>query len=93
MGKHKRRKDGSKLNRGPFDYKEIRAALKRGGLVWEPGGKHGCMVNHETGAKVPLSTTWTGVKVGQHVFRTVARTSGLGEERLLLLLLNGREID
>jgi hypothetical protein len=81
----KRRKDKS-LSRGPFTAKDWHKHLGRIGYARKEGGKHALRVSPDGKRRVPISDAWTSIRVGDPVFRSLARGSGLGEKGLLRVL-------
>lgn len=83
----RKRKPSGQLRRGPFSGPEIGAALERLGAVAETGGNHQTVYVHPlNGWKVPISTSWTGVRKGDQIFNGILRTTGCDSKTLLRAL-------
>lgn len=78
------------LNRGPFTWSDVVAALKLDGWADEgPGGSHPIVMSHPTKpGKIPISKKWDSLKPSHEVYKQIKRTSGL-ENTEFLYLLNG----
>jgi predicted RNA binding protein YcfA (HicA-like mRNA interferase family) len=84
--KHKR---GPQLNRGPFTAGDVERALAADG--WAEAAKKGAkhskqLVHPEKPGKIPIKQGWTGLRAWDPILGGIARTSGLGKDRLLRLL-------
>lgn len=85
-GKRKRKRQGIDLNRGPFTAGDIDKHLRRAGYERIPGGKHWNYRHASRPGKVSVSSKWTGVRVGDPIFNSLARQSGYGKAGLHRLL-------
>jgi len=84
-------KPSGKVNRGPFAASDVAKALQRAGAVKQPGGGHQAVYKHPTqGWKVPISSSWTGLRAGCPILNGITRTTGIPRKQLLRLL-NGRD--
>ncbi len=83
------KKPSGRLSTGPFTAGDIARALKALGAKKSVGGNHQEVWEHPDGWKVPVSQAWTSIRKGDPIFRGIARTTGVGDKRLLQLL-NGQ---
>jgi predicted RNA binding protein YcfA (HicA-like mRNA interferase family) len=79
-------KKGPPLNRGPFAFRDLDRAIKRGGWREAKHGNHPNYKHPTKGSKVQLDKKWTAIRANDTMFRSVARQAGLSNEDLLRLL-------
>lgn len=91
--KNQTKKRGPRPNRGPFSYSDLVSAFESDGWKMEAGGKHPQMRHPTKRGKISLSPSWTGVKVGSTVWRSMCRQAGMTSTELIALLNPGLERD
>jgi hypothetical protein len=77
---------GPQLNKGPFTGPQIADALTAQGYVRKPGGRHLNFEHPSRSGKVSISESWTGIKAGSEMFRSLMRQTGYGKTELLRIL-------
>jgi hypothetical protein len=82
----RKRKPSGSLKKGPFTTADLAAALIAAGAKRRSGGGHQDVYEHPSGWKVPVSSAWTGLRKGCPILKGIARTTGLSDTELLLLL-------
>lgn len=89
----RKRKPSGSLKKGPFTTDDLAKGLMLAGAQKHGGGGHPVVYEHPVnGWKVPVSSSWTGLRKGCPILKGIARTLGISD-RELLLLLNGERLD